>query len=419
VCIYFEKLLVKKTCVTIIERRFYLMKNFACILLLICLSFVSISAQSGRSSRPRIVSLPNAPTPTPEIVADKTTTIQPPISTDTPTSGEIVDESDDEVITVETDLVTLPVSVTDRDGRFVPDLKQRDFEIFEDGKLQKIEYFASVDQPFTVVLLIDVSNSTSFKIDEIRSAAIAFTRQLGSEDKLMVVSFDSYIRVLCEPTSDRSIMREAILKANFAGGTSLYDAVDYSIGRLKNVSTRSAIVIFTDGVDTTSKETNASQTMREAEQADAPIYPVRYDTFGDMNGGTRTTINCSDSSQNSGGGILGKIVGGILNGGNVQIGNTGQSGSSKAEYCRGKQYLEDIARVSGGKNFVASNYSNLETSFSGIAEELRKQYNIGYYPEIEGKKGQRRQVKVRTMSDSYKVRTKDSYIVGDGKKKTK
>jgi VWFA-related protein len=397
------------------------MKIFASILLLICLCIVSVSAQSGRSSRPRIVSVPGtpSPTPTPEIVAEKTTPTQTPIPNNTPTSGEVVDESDDEVITVETDLVTLPVSVTDRDGRFVPDLKQRDFEVFEDGKLQQIEYFASVDQPFTVVLLIDVSNSTSFKIDEIRSAAIEFTKQLGTNDKLMVVSFDSYIRVLCEPTSDRSIMREAILKANFAGGTSLYDAVDYSIGRLKNVSTRSAIVIFTDGVDTTSKETNASQTMREAEQADSPIYPVRYDTFGDMNGGTRATINCSDSSQNSGGGILGKIVGGILNGGNVQIGNTGASGSSKAEYCRGKLYLEDIARVSGGKNFIASNYSNLETSFSGIAEELRKQYNIGYYPEIEGKKGQRRQVKVRTVSDSYKVRSKDSYIVGDGKKKTK
>ncbi len=423
------------------------MKKIIGFLLLVSLFSVVVFAQSGRSTRPRIVDTSNNPSTSATLETENNTntntsvnsTKRPPVligdtssSSKTPrnapvliggTSNETTNPTtpineaeattDDEVITVETNLVTLPVSVIDRDGRFISGLKQQDFQIFEDGQLQQIEYFASIEQPFTVVLLIDVSNSTAFKINEIQSAAIAFTNQLRRDDRLMVISFDDHIRVLCEPTSNRDVMREAILQTKFAGGTSLYDAVEYSIERLQKIEGRKAIVLFTDGVDTTSKRTNSSQTIRDAEEMDALIYPIRYDTFSDMNSGnTRTTTN------NSGGGLLGKILIGILSGGNVSVGNGG-SGTSREDYRKGQVYLEDLARVSGGRHFVASTYSNLSSSFNGIAEELRRQYSIGYYPSVEGQNGQRKQVKVKTNQAGQIVRTKNSYIVGENEKKTK
>jgi Ca-activated chloride channel family protein len=127
--------------------------------------------------------------------------------------------------------VTLPVSVLDRDGRFISSLEQRDFQIFDNGVQQKVEYFQSVESPFTVILLIDVSPSTQYHIDEIQDAAIGFVNQLRPEDKVMVVSFDENVHVLSPVTNDRKVLEEAILQADFGGGTSLFEAVDFVINR--------------------------------------------------------------------------------------------------------------------------------------------------------------------------------------------
>ena len=105
-----------------------------------------------------------------------------PKPTETPNTND-----ENEVIKVETSLVTMPVSVLDRDGRFISGLRQQDFRIFENGIEQKVDYFQAVEQPFTVILLIDVSPSTQFKIDEIQQAAIAFVDQLRPSDRVMII----------------------------------------------------------------------------------------------------------------------------------------------------------------------------------------------------------------------------------------
>lgn len=109
--------------------------------------------------------------------------------------------------------------------------KQKDFEIFENGIEQKVDYFLSVEQPFTVVLMIDVSPSTAFRIDEIHDAAISFIEQLRPSDKVMVIAFDESVHVLSRPTSDKRILREAIYQSQFGDGTGLYEAVDQVISR--------------------------------------------------------------------------------------------------------------------------------------------------------------------------------------------
>jgi VWFA-related protein len=217
-------------------------------------------------------------------------------------------------------------------------------------------------------------------------------------------------------------LRDAIRQSNFGDGTSLYEAVDVAISQqLRQVQGRKAIVLFTDGVDTTSRRANYQSTIREAEELDALIYPVRYDTSGDMQG---QTGGSPYPSSRSGGGIIGAILGGILNGGNITIGNGGGgmgrgNGSSRAEYETGRRYLEDLARTSGGRSFEARSLYNVEAAFSGIAEELRRQYSIGYYPETVGQMGQRKQLKVRTNRPNAVVRAKNSYIVGEAEAKSK
>lgn len=407
------------------------MKKFAVALLCCGLLCVSVFAQWGKQTRPRVV---GAPTPTPDNSqsypqTDNTNQTnpnkRPPVLSGggTPNPNQTQSDSteattgdDDEVIRVETNLVTFPVSVLDRDGRFVSGLRQSDFQIYEDGVQQKIEYFATVEQPFTVVLLIDVSPSTAFKIEEIQDAAISFVNQLRPEDRVIVMSFNQKVRVLSPPTNNRSVLYNAIRQTSFGDGTSLYEAVHQAMNReLGNVEGRKAIVLFTDGVDTTSRMSNYESNIREAEETDSLIYTIRYDTSADMaqSGGS---VSYPYPGGNNGGGVIGAILGGILNGGgNVRIGGGGRgggNGSSRAEYEKGRRYLEDLSRTSGGREFEAGSLYNLDAAFSGIAEELRRQYSIGYYPETVGETGQRKQIKVRTNRDGAVVRAKSSYIVG-------
>lgn len=336
-----------------------------------------------------------------------------------PTSTTDTETAEDEVIKVETELVTIPVTVLDRQGRFMTGLQQADFKIAEDGSVQEIAYFNTTEQAFTVVLLLDVSLSTKFKIDEIQTAAIAFINQLKQNDRVMIISFDDDINVLSEPTSDRRQLYNAIRQAKFDGGTSLYDAVDFTINRrLNQIEGRKAIVLFTDGVDTTSSKSTYQSTLRDSEELDATVYPVYYNTYDYMQdaGGNYPQRNPYPRQRRGGGGI-GDIIGIILNGGNGQIGGGGNAGggTSRSDYERGEQYLEDIAARTGGRKYDADSTRNLETAFSSIAEELRRQYSLGYYPTDTGKSGQRKQIKVTVNRSGAIVRARDSYVVGEQK----
>jgi VWFA-related protein len=317
-------------------------------------------------------------------------------------------DDDDGVIRVETNLVTMPVSVLDRDGRFISGLQQQDFKIFENGVEQKVDYFQSVEQPFTVVLLIDVSPSTQFRIDEIQNSAIAFVNQLRPGDRVMVVSFDQEVHVLSPPTNNRNVLRNAIRDAQFGDGTGLYEAVDYVIEeQLRRIEGRKAVVLFTDGVDTTSERASYDSTVRATEEIDALFYTIRYDTSRDMGGGMGYPGRRGGGRQMTVADILAQIMrSGNFPGVNIP------GGAGSAEYARGKQYLESLAQNSGGRSFEAESIYNVDSAFSGIAEELRRQYSLGYYPEVVGQIGDRKQIKIRVMRPGVVVRAKNSYIVG-------
>src|SRR5689334_267189 len=223
-----------------------------------------------------------------------------------PAAPEEVDAGD--VIKVNTSLVTIPVSVMDRDGRYVPNLQKEEFRIWEDGVEQEVAFFQSVDKPFSVVLMLDTSPSTQFRLEDIQDAATSFVNQLRNDDKVMVVSFNDNIKVLSEFTTDRNKLERAIHRAKTGDGTRLYDAVDMVINeQLSHVQGRKAIVLFTDGVDTTSKRASYQSNIMDAEELDALIYPVQYDTSQDMNVGNFPPLGQGD--------VWGQILGGIFGGG--------------------------------------------------------------------------------------------------------
>ncbi len=292
---------------------------------------------------------------------------------------------DGEVIRVETDLITVPVSVFERSGLYVPNLRQSDFKIFEDGVEQEIAYFGTTDKPFTVVLLLDTSLSTTYKIEEIRQAAIAFVDQLRSQDAVMVIEFDRNVKVRTEVTNDRSRIFKAIQKADFGSGTSIYDAVDFTLRRRLNaISGRKAIVLFTDGVDTTSRRAGYDSTLSVAEEADAMIFPIYYNTF----------------AWNRARGGFPEFLDPV--------------GTRPEDYALGRKYLEELSEYTGGRIFrPEATPGGLTAAFEGIAEELRRQYSIGYIPAKRGQTGERKLIKVRVNLPNLTIRARDSYIVGN------
>jgi VWFA-related protein len=311
-----------------------------------------------------------------------------------------------DVIRVNTTLVTIPVSVTDRDGRYIPNLRKEDFRLWEDGAEQNVAFFSSVDKPFSLVLMIDTSGSTRFRLEDIQDAAITFVNQLRQDDRVMVVSFDDEVRVLTEFTNDRYRLRDAIRRTRTGNGTKLYEAVDLVMNqRLNSVSGRKAVVLFTDGVDTTSRHASYASNVRDAEELDALIYPVQYDTYSDQGGGGSGW----PGSGNSGGSILGDILGTILRKGGG--GHSGGGGAgSRGDYEVANRYLHELADRTGARSYQADSTQNLSAAFANIAEELRRQYSLGYYPKTPSQAGQRRQIRVRVNQPNLAVRTRDSYV---------
>lgn len=378
--------------------------TFSLVLVGLCASFAF--SQGDGSTRNRV-----AATPTPKATPVWTDPLPRSNSgepTATPTPGSKNDS--DEEIKVETNLVTMPVSVLDRDGRFVTGLAQRDFAIFENGARQKIEYFQSVEHPFTVVLMIDVSPSTAFRMDEIQKAAISFVDQLRPADHVMVISFDKSVKILSKATNDRSQLRNAIRMAKFGDGTSLYEAVANASNRhLRRIEGRKALVIFTDGVDTSSRLANRMSTIEGVEKGDALVYPIRYNTHL----GRRNSSGGWSGSQRGRVSGWGGAVGFIIDKPAPPVGGGGgPAGLISDEYEIGREYLEELARKSGGRQFEADSTMSLDSAFAGIAEELRRQYYVGYYPESFGEKGERRQINVQVTRPGLIVRAKSSYIVG-------
>ena len=370
------------------------LSGFIFLLLVICAA--NIFAQSGRTEiknegkkNERPAELP-APTP--------------PVNP----LDSIIIPTDDEVIKVNTQLVSVPVRVMDKKGRFIGGLAKENFRVFEDGKEQQIDLFSNEHEPFTVALVLDMSYSTKFKIAEIQSAAIAFIDQLRPQDQVMVVSFDSEVHMLCEATNDRKLIYRAIKTTKIADGTSLYEAVDLVMNnRLRSIDGRKAIILFTDGVDTSSRRVSDIQNLNDAMELDSLIYTIRYDTFADV-------------QRLKNGPVLPEppkiIIPTTSDAGNPlpfplpRIGSPDSQGTTPEEYEKAAEYLDQLALRTGGRLYEATTLGNLAEAYSKIASELREFYSIGYYPAEERQADKKASVKVKVDRDGLVVRSRETYV---------
>ena len=330
--------------------------------------------------------------------------LDPPPNAAASTSDEV---GEGDVVRIDTNLVTVPVSVLDRQGRFISDLRREQFTVFENGVEQKIAYFEPTEKPFTVALLLDTSGSTFFHLWEIKEAAISFAKQLRPQDRVLVVTFDNLVMLLTEATNDSRVVTEVVQRNAITGfATRLYDALDLVIKqRLNKIDGRKAIVLFTDGVDTASYQATYKSTLHEIEELDALIYPVYYDTtdFGEAQTRTNTTIVTTTLRRGS---IPIFSTSGEIYGTPPASG----PGTSPDEYKSAGRYLHQLADKTGGQLYQANDRTQLSEAFSKIAEQLRHQYSLGYYPQTTPQGGERREIRVHVSQPDVAVRARDSYV---------
>jgi len=375
----------------------------------------SSGTEESQQTPPSLIGSEPAPALRPPTLANSGTTPGTSQASDSSSDGvstpgpEEVGEGD--VVRVDTTLVTVPVSVLDRQGRFVPNLRREDFSVFENGVEQAIAYFEPAEKPFTVALLLDTSASTHFHLSEIKEAAIAFAKQLRPQDRVLIVSFNDEVLLLTEATNDSNLIETVIEEnANTGNSTRLYDAVDLTIKeRLNKIKGRKAIVLFTDGVDTSSQQASYQSTLREVEELDALIYPIQYDTtdyLRAMQGAGSGTVTVVTTRRGPFGTTTSQQTYNVPSNGGAPI-----PGSTKADYDRADQYLHSLADKTGGRLYQANDTAQLAQAFTRIAEELRRQYTLGYYPKTENVGGnERNQIKVRVRQPNLAVKARDSYV---------
>ena len=318
----------------------------------------------------------------------------------------------DDIIKVNTSLVSVPVIVSDRDGRYIPDLKAADFLITRDGTSQKIDFFASVEEPINVAILIDTSQSTRPVLGDIKKAAENFIKVLGLRDRAAIVSFDYETHVLSPLTADTGKLKHAIREAEIPKimGTTLRDAVAQTVSQeFRNVTGRKAIILLTDGKDAGS-EISPQTLIGSLEESDVMIYSVYFETGqrGQFGGGM---------GHRGGGGIFGpRFPGnGRFPGGRNDRYPGGRGGGNpqrqqrvEVQNERAEEFLQLLSDVTAGR-FYQSKGSKFKDTFDLIVDELRHQYRLGFYPPEESATAAVHDLHVKVARSDVVVRARATY----------
>jgi VWFA-related protein len=313
------------------------------------------------------------------------------------------DKNATEILKVDTRLVSVPVTVSDRNGRYVPGLTEADFTLYQDGVKQNIDFFGATEEPLTIALLIDTSQSTRPVLADIKDSAHAFLKLLMPRDRAMVVSFDYDTHVLSSLTTDKEQLRHAIRNADIPNelfGTTLRDAAFQTINKsFAGLKGRKAVIILTDGKDFGSR-ISEDELLYSLQETDTLIYTVMFRTGGGQRPG--------------GGGRNRDIFGGGFPGGprfperrfppqqdrrNRRIGRNNE---------RAEEFLRQLSDTTAGR-FYTSEDGKLKKTFESIVEELRFQYRLGFYPPEESDVKPLHELKVKVARPDVAVRARSSY----------
>ena len=302
----------------------------------------------------------------------------------TATVEEPVSAAEGSDVVLETMLVVLNAVVTTPNGAPIRGLQLEDVVVLEDGEPQDITYFGTLETPFNLVLLLDLSGSTREKLAVIRRAALGFLATLRPEDRMAIVTFSDTARLLCPLTNDRRKLRERIDEIRRPeGGTNFYDALAGTMNSvLREVrGERNAVVLVTDGMDNVlppggpdyGSVTTYEELRRLAQECDAMLLPIYLDTEAEVveRYGARARLG----------------------------------------YAIARNQLRELAALTGGRLFYAKTVEDLEDCYAAVAAELRAVYSFGYYPKQAQRDGRFRRIHVKVRREGAVVRTRQGYVM--------
>jgi Ca-activated chloride channel family protein len=262
-----------------------------------------------------------------------------------------------------TQIVSVPTSVSDAQGRLVPNLEQEQFSILDNGKPQEITFFQNDTQPFTVVVMLDYSASMTANLDLLRQATEQFLLRMLPQDKGMVGAFSDRIEFSGNFTSDRDDLISALKDLQYGNPTRLWDAVDQSIDMLKPVEGRKIVLVFTDGDDTYSK-TGFGTVLDHARQEEVMVYAIGLQSV--YFNGQRMVRSQPDRS------------------------------------------LRKIAEETGGGYFELKKTDELAPTFTRVAQELHSLYTLGFSPAtLDGKE---HKLDVKLKAAGMNARARKTYV---------
>jgi VWFA-related protein len=267
------------------------------------------------------------------------------------------------------EIVSLNVTVVDGQSRYITELEQNDFAVFEDGVKQDLTFFNRRQQPIALSLLLDSSASMEDKLETLQTAAVNFVRRLKPNDLAQVVDFDSRVEVRQGFTADQADLQKAIEQTASGGSTSLHNAIYIALKELKKVKAgseedvrRQAIIVFSDGEDTSSL-VSFEEVLDLAKRSETSIYTI------------------------------------ALRGTDTQT-----RGFREAEFI-----LRQLAQETGGRSFFPSKVEDLNGVYAQIADELASQYTLGYTSRNQRRDGAWRRVVVQVLKPNLTPRTKRGY----------
>ncbi len=305
-------------------------------------------------------------------------------------------------IRADVEAVIVNVLVTDRNGRPMAGLERDDFRIYEDKVEQEITSFFAVDAPFSVALLLDTSFSTYGKLAPIQNSAIQFIEQIHPDDEVMVLSFDDDVYLETDFTRNKEEAKRAVKMTRTGQSTRLHDAIFLGLREIGRQPNRKVMVVFSDGIDTTSSQSHRGETIKIAREAETTVYSIHFDTRYQMNAPQPPPLGTPPTIPGRGPGPLGTP--GPFPGGSPNPGQT------QADYERGRSYLRQLAQVSGGAMLEArSDLSNLSAVFAQIAEEMRSLYSVSYVSSNTKQDGKFRKIKVHVDVPDARVRARNGY----------
>jgi Ca-activated chloride channel homolog len=270
------------------------------------------------------------------------------------------------------DVVSLNVTVTDGTARYLTDLQEEDFSVFEDGVKQDVTLFSRTNLPIALAILLDTSASMETRLPVAQEAAIGFAKRLRGQDLAEVVSFDSRVIVLQPFTNKASELDQAIRKTSAGGSTSLNNAIYIALKDLKKVVVKSAdevrrqaIVVLSDGEDTSSL-LPFEEVLDLAKRSETAIYSIG--------------LKADEAAS-------------------------GARGFKEAEFV-----MRQFAQETGGRAFFPSQISELANIYGQISDELSSQYTVGYTSRNPRRDGAWRRVVVRVSRPNAVARTKQGYF---------